>query len=281
MNNFSNNNVFITKSNMKAIIQPLNFAKFSSVDLLAENFGSQDLGFILSATEQNWLKAFKSFCENPSLILDEKYQKIARCDTKRFVFEEEESKTAFHKKDDCERLLSDFEDYPIPAKIKALGDDKITEYRVWFEEHMSLLTSGLESDKAKFEMLVGIKFKVNNVSVAVRYDNTGVVEFENTNLASLENDISVLLTEAARFKNSDEATRKQIQNCSNGMHRTDLIFMADVKIPGTTLHIWANYKNKLKELIVAYFMVKLNVDCSFEQSLLEELNFKKCACCHD
>ena len=280
MDNFSINNVFITKSNMKEIIKPVDLGKLSSINLLSDDFASQNLAFILSIPEQNWLKAFKLLCENPSLILDKKYRKIPKGDTKSFVFEKE-FKGAFHTDKQCTQLLSSFEDYLIPEKIKSLGDDAIQGYREWFKKHSSLLKSGFSSDVEKFEMLVGVKFKVSNVSVAVKHENTGIVEFENANLATIVNDISVLLNQATDFKNRDEITRKQIQNCSNGMHRSDLPLMRDVKITGTALHTWAEYKNKLKELITTYFMVKFNRDCCFDQSLLEQLNFKKCSCCND
>jgi len=265
---------------MKAIIQPLNLKGFSSIDLLSDDIDCQDLGFILSEPERNNLKAFKMLCSTPSLILEQKYKKIAIDDTESYVFENN-YKGSFHTDKACKNLSSDFEDYSIPEKIRGLGSNAVANYREFFTENFYLLKSGLTKDVEIFEMRVGVKFKVNNISIAVKYENSGYDQIDNINLGTIKSDILALLLEAEEFKNSNETRRKQIQNCSNGMHRTELCMMADVKITGTSLYQWAAYKKALKNLITTYFMVKFNVNCGFNKRLLEELNFKKCSvCCH-
>lgn len=233
--------------------------------------------------EKKKLLAVRTFLNNPSFFVDNYYSPIITDDHHKYIFEGE--KPAYHKRNDCERLNSNYRNFEIPEKIKEQGEEKINEFRKWFKENLNLLNT-----PDVFVMRLYSKFGISTNPKAIQYDNTGTDEFENLNLFFIPAVIDKLVFKAADFYKS--SSKKEQDILKKFSTRTFLAF-SDKKIEDnntglsdselkTFLKDYDNtFKKPIRNLIIKKFIGEANVDLKFDSTLLDKLGFKPCKNCHD
>lgn len=259
---------FITKNNCLRIVRKLDYSR-DAKDL--EDLYKKKLWHILSTPELALLSIFKEACENPDLVF-EAYKRIEeKKDTKKWVWEG--GAPAYHSTPSCEKLNSDYRNMEIPAEIEHRGDSEISRFREFFSANRVLL----ETDEPRFIKKLAAYFFLKTVPKFIISNNSGVNNIDNINLEDLEDRIDLLLIDAEEFRNRDESTKLKIERQGYGTHK-----IREAREPGSVLHIWHNkYKKELKNLLCHYFRIKFNPEFGFNGMLLDNLGFKRCACCHD
>ena len=111
--------VYITRANSMKILRKLDLSK---MDLSGDVY-NRPL-FFLNKKEEQALLAYKEFVMNPERFVEEIYQKVEVIDNYRYVFEGESP--CYHRREDCERLHSEFRNYEIPQAIRDRGIEWIT-----------------------------------------------------------------------------------------------------------------------------------------------------------
>lgn len=268
---------FITNSNAKSIVYNLDV---NTIDVEGEIFRIEFKWF--SIYEVKGLLAFKLLFEDPEKFFQQ-YKKRKAIDTKQYIFEGK--LPSYHLKPNCERLLSRFHNYKIPDEIKAQGDGKIAEFRLWFAENMD----SLEKDPAFFLERMRMRFNLSVRPEVVDYENSGVETVENLNLEELDKRISELIENANHFYISDlknttilnhfgkfafiYRTRKS-PNPNNSGYSDEEIWKVLQKFDNT-------YKTPIITLLREYYRIKYNPEIKFEGKLLEQLGFQPCNQCEN
>ena len=124
--------VYITRANSMKILRKLDY---SSLNIEGAVYSKPI--FFLNKREEQALLAYKEFVMNPEKFIEEVYQKVEVIDNFRYVFEGESP--CYHRREDCERLHSEFRNYEIPQAIRERGLEEVQRYRVWFKDNMHLL----------------------------------------------------------------------------------------------------------------------------------------------
>lgn len=239
--------------------------------------------YFFSEFEIKNLLSLKSFINNPHYFIDNYYSPIVTEDHHKYVFEG--VKPAYHKRNDCERLNSNYRNFEIPEKIKEQGKEKINEFRKWFKENLNLL-----NNPDVFVMRLYSKFGINTNPNAIQYDNTGTEEFENLNLFFIPAAIDKLVFKAADFYKSSSKNEQNI--LKKFSTRTFLAFtdkkiedndtgLSDSELKTFLKDYHTTFKKPIRNLIIKKFIGEANVDLKFDSTLLDKLGFKPCKYCCD
>lgn len=257
---------YITHYNSHKILNQVDLDKMDLKDL--SNLYKSRL-WLLSQKEQIWLSGAKSLFGNPEQFLSSMYIKNRAVDTKRFIYEG--YLPAYHDDKNCERLNSSYSNFEIPVEIIHKGDSEIEKFRKWFKLNQSLL----ENEPSRFLTRLEVEFSLKNPPTKISGDNSGVVDFENVNIDTLEKEIDQLLEHAQRFYYQSEVHKNTID--LNGGRS---YFHAKGAKKDTIIYIWHHsYKEKLKQKMITYYRLKLNPELEFSGNLLKALNFRACSNC--
>ena len=256
--------VFITNSNESKIVSKIDLrGSPKDFDCLYD----KSISFMLSIPELNLLHIYKELCSHPKEAFSA-YKKLHKKDTKRFVWEG--GTPAYHFKDDCTRLNSEFTNLSIPVEIQEKGVMEIEKFREFVKKYKELL----DENESKFLEKLETRFFLKNPPKSVKFQNSGVHTFENCDLSKLKSQIDSLIETAKNFRDSDEEILKLIKDLGYGTHK-----VKEAKDPKNPLYEWHNLKTKLKTLLRQYYRVKFNPELKFEKNLLEQIGFQACKEC--
>jgi hypothetical protein len=266
---------FITVANAKSIINSANN------DRINENEEVFHINFKwFSPFEVKSLLTFKLLFENPNDFF-KSYEKRKEPNQRNFIFEVRPP--SYHLNSSCDSLLASFFNYAIPTLIKQRGDKIITEYRSWYIENQYLLKDRV----GDFVEKMIIRFGIETVPVALNYENSGISDFQDINLAELEGKIEELVKEAELFYTSCQKNRDILNNYGkiSFIHRQK---KEPYKNPTrfTNGEIWSvledfeqNFKTPITRNLSKYYMIKYNPELRFEDTLLQQLGFNPCMRC--
>lgn len=215
-----------------------------------------------------------------------------------FTYVNEEARHAkYHSNKDCEGLLSSFKDFEIPVEIKykagesTIDIEKVEDFRKWFKqlEIQDLFTN----DPTKFIDKLQIKFNLQNPPKSVELGGKGAQGLSNLSEAELEKQIDSYINQASQHYNSSPKIRK-ILVAHNFSKKTYLVtskkYRSQPIEPNNTgfsdeevREVLSEFYNKIKkpiiDLLIDYWIIKLNPSLDFDQNILEQLDFKPCHLC--
>ena len=233
--------------------------------------------------EKRSLLAYKELMEHPEEFVTDVYQIAQRHDNEGFVYNEY-SHPCYHSSPTCERLLSEYRNWPIPKEIKDRGEDAVRSFRAWFREHQDLL----ERDPEAFQMRLYMRFGILVSMSEIVIPNSGVTEMENLNLDTLAQEIDDLLKGAGRFYYANDKNNailriysKRTFLCHREQPLTDnTTGYSDEEVKELLQNYETTYKDPIKRLLYEYYRVKFNPELSMEGLLLERLGLHACCECN-
>jgi len=288
--------VYITNANYKRVLRKI---RISDIVKLEGEVYKKPIYF-LSFYEKQQLLLLKEFLKEPQNFYIEYYKPVEKEDTYKYVFEEQHQ-PAYHLSSYCEKLNADFVNFEIPFEIKASIREKgikenktdeeidtmtkayINHFRYWFKVNLPLFRSKPEDFLKKLEIRWNVKRKIKEIERV----NSGVQMVENYSLRELEQEINKILRAAAHFFNENNDKQQIIRR----FQKLTFLAYSDVEITNNNTGLsddklkafLKEYDNKFKKsvqkLLIEYYRVKYNPDLSFEEKLLEKMNFKPCGHC--
>lgn len=149
-----------------------------------------------SVFEKKILMSLQIALDDPKQILI--YRKNKPYDTLSYVYEYKNNNVpSYHKKQDCERMKSDFIDYTIPEEIRKQGIAKVLEFRNFFAMNFSKLKTEDFANEMKD------KFGIEEMPQKIEIKNSGNRINFNYNLKDLKEVIDEKISEANIYYNSD------------------------------------------------------------------------------
>jgi hypothetical protein len=273
---FCTKDVYITRSNFNSLV--FKSGQFTSKHEAQQLIGQIKIDYyrlneVLSDKDLSYIATFIKLLVPENL--EHYVQREPKTDNYEWVYER--GNPAYHCNSACDRLHSDYFNYPIPEEILKRNDiEQNQKYRDWFKsEGVRLLQESKEELFTSLEkMIFSLAIKTNPLSV--RASNTGVVIFEDMNLESLKAKIEKLLLDATHFVQQSDEVKAEIKRYGYGTSKESVRKMS------TTLTKWHDeFKQPLTNLLKQYFLVKLNPNLSFKGNLLDTLGYKPCGCCHN
>jgi len=271
---------YITKSNFHQIIKKIEIDDTRDVkfDLFINKFD------LFDKYEIGYLFAIEKLYSDTENIITNFYKKIPKKEDEfKYIFEG--GQPAYHLYLECEKLNSNFQNYPIPSAIKEKGEQSVINYRNWFKNNIGLL----EENPTKFIEHLQAKFTLEINLTSFTHLNSGSEEFDNLNLEDLKTRINELLTKVREYYKSASPEKQYI---IDKYKKRTFLSLKDEKIRLNTEGIYTDsairkflktyyneFKKPLKELLINYFRVKYNENLKFEGKLLESLGFKVCSIC--
>ena len=268
--------VYITKANSMRILRKLDYSKLN----LDGTIYSCPI-FFLNKREEQALLAYKEFVKNPERFVDEIYQRVEIVDNYKYVFEGEAP--CYHRREDCERLHSEFRNYEIPQEIRNRGIEWVNKYREWFKENLYLL----ESREDVLEMRIYAAFGIHVKAKEIIKENSGVKTIINFELNQLEEKLNTLIKEAGKYYyKSSKHTRilKQYSKFAFLGAYADSLYnnntgYSDEVVKELLLEYEEQYKKPIIEMLYNYYRVKFNPELEMEGALLDQLGFRPCIHC--
>lgn len=264
--------VYITAANAKKILAGADSNELKKIYL--DDLYKMSL-WMFSEGERRWLGAARTFFENPDFYVDKFYKPVAKSKDKSsdFVFVSK-LPPAYHIDPKCEKLISDYSNYLIPAEIVHKGEKAKDDFRIWFDENRVYL----EEPEVFINKMSARFFLKNPPNIeAIKLGNSGVVDKKDLSLGGIENRISEKISEMDKVRCEHRALIAKF-----GM-KTHLIEKVDETVEDPKeleiLKNWHQAKMDLKADLRTYFQLRFNPDLKFSGSLLESLGFRKCTSC--
>ncbi len=163
-----------------------------SIDKIFEFIYEESLTSILNHPEALRLYVQKK-------MLEQEYQSlrvVKRRFSQQYVFSVSPPK--FHKSNQCTYLTADFSNYLVPPAIKALGEDKVTEFQEFCEQTKKELEG--KSDEI-FWAHVGAKFRVTISPESVLYANSGIQDIAGMTVSELQQHVRAAVEESLKMIN--------------------------------------------------------------------------------
>jgi hypothetical protein len=266
---------FITRSNAERIVKRMDLNELDVFE-----FKKQMEFKWFNTAELRKLKAFEMFFSDPELFLSNYVALEPREDANNYVFQ---SNSAFHSKENCPIMHSDFKNIKIPKEIIRAGRK---EEFIKFCNEKSKLS---EDHPDQFQNLLRWKFKIN-FNPAVHYENSGYQVFENMSLKKIEKAIENKILEFNNWIDEKKLNRLVVEKFGFQSFNYKYPEKIDQKKIFTNVkkeklieilrHFQLNIKEPLMKLFTYYYRIKNNSDLSFETNILIELGFKPCSHCN-
>lgn len=258
--------VFITISNFLRTISPID-KKPSIAGIYKSSLT------VLSIKERERLALIREIFINPdALKISYKYNKLVRHTKRDYKFVYESSTPSYHANEKCSRLKSNFDNYEIPQEIRDKGEKECEKYIKWFSSNVHLLEQ--IDGRVKFLFLRKAMFELENDDIGdVHEINSGSTKVENTELNGIEKNIDDLIIRAIDFKR----TPRNIDIIID--YGDDSNMILEDKSNQEILVEWHRLKKAIKDSLIQYYMIKYNPKLQFEDTLLEQVGFKKCTLC--
>jgi len=276
--NFNNKDqklYYITNANIKRILFKLDKSDFnyeSEVWKVKVDF--------LNKLEKKSILAYKYFFEFQEEFIE--YYKKLQPDEGKYVYN---NPSAYHDNNECERLLSDFDNFEIPESIRTKQEHEM--YRKWFLDNCRLL----EKSRPELDDLFKEKHfaRWNCYPLKLDYNNSGAFKYENLTIEELETIIDETLEEAKIFINSSKANIIVLSHMGqvsyNYKDLTRIKNREEIKYDDATITMILQYfqfkiKRPLINHLKEYYRLKNNTKLLFSSNILSELGFKYCSSCN-
>jgi hypothetical protein len=217
-------------------------------------------------------------------------------DTYNYIHEESHH-AKYHKDCQCKGLRSIFKDLVIPVEIKykegseELDYLRIQQFRNWFKQKE--ITDLYYSDVKRFIEKLQVKFQLVNPPKPVELGNSDIQKISNYSEEELEKKIDELICKASNFYNQSEMNREILVK-NNFSKKT--YYVTSKKYKDQNLSIEGkNYSNEeirdvltefyrmikkpIIDLLIDYWIIKLNPSLNFNENILEQLDFESCKLC--
>ena len=268
--------VYITRANSMKILRKLDYN-----NLNIEGIVYSKPIFFLNKREEQALLAYKEFVMNPERFIEEVYQKVEVIDNYRYVFEGESP--CYHRREDCNRLHSEFRNYEIPQAIREKGIDAIIQFRTWFKENLYLL----DGREDILEMRIYSAFGVHVKAKEIVKENSGVRAIVNYDLNELEEKINDLIKKAGKYYYASPKHTQILKQYSKyaflGTYSEPLYDnrtgYKDEEVKAFLVDYEERFKRPIIESLYNYYRIKFNPELEMEGQLLDQLGFRPCGHC--
>jgi hypothetical protein len=282
---------FITKSNFMRITREFKVELENLNDAVYKN-----AIYFFSDIERNRILSVKQFLihSKDELVIFSGSGYIP--DTYNYVYEQSRH-AKYHKNSECEKLNSSYNDIEIPVEIKyragegGLDIERIEMFRAWFKQPE--ISNLYLTDQKIFIERLQVKFQLVNPPKPVEIGNGGIKRVSNFSEQELENKIDELIRSASTFYSKSDINREILVK-NNFSKRT--YYVTSKKYKDVNLYITGkNYSNeeirlvltefynKIKkpiiDLLIDYWILKLNPNLDFNQNILEQMDFEPCKVC--
>ncbi|MFN4000474.1 hypothetical protein [Algoriphagus sp.] len=280
---------YITKSNYRKILRKIDISQIGEI---SGTVYKKPIYF-LSRNEEKYLLLMQALLKEPEKFLIEYYKPVISKDTLTYVFESKQP-PSFHLDKNCDKLNSSFRNFVVPFEIKErafekggedLVEEQVKKFRAWFQSNLELFQTDPNSFLKKLDIDWNVQRKMDEIEV----QNSGIKEVENLNLEELEKEIDKIIGQAGYFFVSNPDKQSIIRrfqkltflaNSEKEIYNNDTGW-TDIELKNFLKMYDERYKKPTKKLLLEYYRVLYNPDLSFEGSLLEQLNFKKCSVCEN
>lgn len=261
---------YITTANAKRILKVTNYKKY----VFEGDVYTKPINF-LDKNEKKELLAIRELFSNPELFFNSYYKPLKKKrNNSNLVFADKPP--AYHQKNDCERLLSDYENFQIPAAIVEQGPDTVKKFRIWFNTNYN---SNLSPDVFENIMALewGSKIKLNAINV----NNSGVSQFDDLRLVDLEKEIERLIDDSEQMIRKSLILRK-FKNCLFLLKNNNVITynntgFSDEQVREELSSYSMKINKPIKSLLIEYY--RKSLDSDFDVKILEQIGFKQCKKC--
>lgn len=179
---------------------------------------------------------------------------------------------SFHDNPSCQWMMSDFKNIIIPEDCK-LNSDKYQKAIQWLSDNKNLSFFELNS---KFK----IEFECDCDLEEVARTNSGEKEYDNEQINfNLYTQSDKNFRQMKMFFDGEFA--KKVQDLKYAPSHSLKKILKNYKDEPyyETIIDFHTMKEATKQMIMKYYQHKLNIDLSFDQSLLESIGFRKCNGC--
>ena len=272
--------VFITQANAANLACKVDKARLGEI---AGEIYKRRIGSVFGPLEEKELLLIQELFRDPIDFVEEYYKKFRRVDTHQYV--SEGKSPAYHLLNTCGRLLSDYENYKVPAPIIERGQSEVAKFRVWFAENKALL----ETSSDRFYVRLSSAFKVSITAIEkIHHANTGPELFENVDLEEIEARIERLLLKLDEWFEAGSLRADII--LFHEFYRKTFLRNRSIEYNPTRFdkaviqrvlsEFYKQFKKPLHDILITYYKVLYNPDLSFENDLLDQLGFKPCSRCY-
>jgi hypothetical protein len=265
---------FITRSNADRIIKQMDLTK---LDIQA--FSEQIKFKWFNKGELRKLKAYEMLFSNPNLFLSHFVALKPREDKSDYVFN---SNSAYHIRENCSKMHSDFTNIKIPSEIIRLG--RRQEYIQFCNDNIELYKNYPD----QFSIRLKWRFKIT-CDPFVHFENSGYQKFENMSFSEINEAIENKISEFNNWIEESDLNRQVIENFglqSFNYKKPEMInpmkLACKVKrddIIEILKHFELNIKHPLIKLMTFHYRLKNNSNLSFNSNILSELGFRACSNC--
>lgn len=260
---------YITKAKAQGLLYNVRKGDIEGLD--SSDLYKVSLDNILAPNERFWLAKAREIFRNFDVFIDEIY--IAnKTKEDSFTLVYEGGSPCFHYDIACGVMHSDYNNATIPDEIIKRGKVAVIKFRHWFAENEQLR----KANGVQFIARMKTNFNLPDPNLKFfEAPNSGIEDFNNENLESIENKIDSIIN--ATYDFFDVLYERQKIIILQYGHRGDVILPcnSDNKL----LLIWHRFKSDLKNMMLIYFRVKFNPDLNFSLTLLEQLGFRQCQKC--
>lgn len=282
---------FITKSNFMRITREFKVELENLNDAVYKN-----AIYFFSDIEKNRILSVKQFLihSKDELI---KFQGSGFIpDSYNYVYEKSRH-AKYHRDSQCEKLNSSYSDIEIPVEIKykagtgELDIERIEQFRAWFKQPE--ISNLYHTNQKRFIEKLQIKFQLVNPPKPIEINNGGIKKVSNFSEKELEAKIDELIKLASSLYAQSDMNREILVK-NNFSKRT--YYVTSKKYKDVNLYIYdKNYSNddiravltefylKIKkpiiDLLIDYWIIKLNPNLDFNQNILEQMDFEPCKSC--
>ncbi len=179
---------------------------------------------------------------------------------------------AFHTDSSCKWMKNDFKNIIIPENCN-LSIEKRQKAIKWLSDNKNLLFFELNS---KFK----IEFECDCDLEEVERSNSGEIEYDNEQINfKLYSETLKTFKQMRMFFDGEFAKKVQYFKYASSHNLKKMLHNYKDTEYYNTIIDFHTMKDVTKQMFIKYYQYKLNIDLSFDQSLLESIGFRKCSGC--
>jgi len=269
---------YITRSNLNNVIRKIDKQKLTE---WVDDIYTRKINFVFSQLEKKELHLYRQLFLEPASFVKDYLEKYIKYDTMTYV--DKEKPSAFHKRNNCPRLLADFDGDMIPPQIQVRGKDEVEKFRKWFKHNSQLL----ERPEGLFYIKLAKDFNIETCGIdTIHYKNSGVKYFGNLKVSNVNEDIDTLLLALDAWLKNDENYEIIVRydyGINSFLYNREIgeipSGLTEEQIKRVLKEFIDKFKTRLYDLLVLSYRIECDHDLSFDETILEQLGFKPCVEC--
>jgi len=203
----------------------------------------------------------------------------------------------YHLDRNCKGLTSTYKDFEIPIEIKykqgeqEIDVERVTEFRKWF--NLPEIQDLFLNDLKKFIIRLQVNFNLINPPTSIELKSKGVQGISTLTEKELETEIDKLINSASAYYNASPMNREILvehgfskktywvtskRYRSMPIEKNDTSY-SDQEIRTILLEFYNLIKKPIINLLIDYWIIKLNPRLDFNKNILDQLDFKSCNLC--